>query len=130
MALRPRLATGVLFRGGRPDERGQSRVHVRRIRRIRSAIPSGYRHLVLDPQAKGYELPIRTPLDARKPPAIAHLAVGSVTEKRCVTPPRTLAHDGERCAALVASDQTMRLERSASISSYIASCIWRRMLRS
>jgi hypothetical protein len=28
VALRPRLATGVLFRGGRPDERGQPRVHV------------------------------------------------------------------------------------------------------
>src|SRR5665811_1583643 len=65
VALRPRLATGVPFRGGRPDERGQPRVHVRRIRRIRFAIRSAYRHLVLDPQAKGYELPIRTPLDVR-----------------------------------------------------------------
>jgi hypothetical protein len=34
------------FRGGRPDEHGQPRVHVRRITRVRFAASSGYRQLV------------------------------------------------------------------------------------
>ena len=67
VALRPRLATGVLFRGGRPDERGQPRVHVvRRLRRIRFAFRSGNRPWVRGRTAKGLretgpDLPARPP---------------------------------------------------------------------
>ena len=52
VALRPRLATGVLFRGGRSDQRGRPCVQLRRIRRLRSAILWGYRHFVLAPPAR------------------------------------------------------------------------------
>ena len=67
VALRPRLATGVLFRGGRPDERSQPRVHVVGcLRRIRFAFRSGNRPWVRGRTAKGLretgpDLPARPP---------------------------------------------------------------------
>ena len=53
MALRPRLATGVLFRGGRPGERGQPRVKVRRTARVASTILLAQWHCVPGSPAKG-----------------------------------------------------------------------------
>ena len=53
VALRPRLATGVLFRGGRPDERGQPRVLRRRTRTILVRDRLVYWHSVLGLPPKG-----------------------------------------------------------------------------
>ena len=53
VALRPRLATGVLFRGGRPDELGQPLVHGRRIGTVCVAMPPVYRNCVRGSLAEG-----------------------------------------------------------------------------
>src|SRR5450759_129363 len=88
VALRPRLATGVPFRGGRPDERGQPRVHVRRIRRIRFAIRSAYWHWVPGPRRRDYEQPVLTALHARDPTAHALPSLGLGFHPRCRAAPR------------------------------------------
>ena len=82
--MRPRLATGVPFRGGQPDERGQPGVAGDAPEGYGSlssrAIDNGYPEL----RPRDYEQPIPTTLHPRRPP-VGHAASnqdGSATGAR------------------------------------------------